>query len=72
MKAALRDASLWTNPDTRTPKKYHVADQTGHPVCRLATVLDAATIVDAATVHYSQRCGRDACSMAFATAGGGE
>lgn len=69
MRAALRDASPFTKPDTRTDRKYHVADLTGHPVCHLATVLDAATVVDAGTVEGFRQCERDACAMAFATAG---
>jgi predicted RNA-binding Zn ribbon-like protein len=69
MRAALRDPSPFAKPDTRTERKYHVADGEGHPVCHLATVLDAATIVNPSDVEEYRQCERDACAMAFAMAG---
>lgn len=70
MKAALRDPSPFRKPDLYTERKYHAwVGESAVPACNLAHILDPATVVDAASVHPDSQCKRDACEMAFTTAG---
>ena len=39
----LRDASMWTRPDTRRPKKYHLADSALVAACGTMAMLHEIT-----------------------------
>lgn len=67
--AAHRDASWYVNPNTRTPKVLHAATDDGMAQCDpLGTPLAMQGAVPIAKTNRRARCGRAACSAAFAFA----
>ena len=52
----LRDASWWQCPDTRTPKKYHLANENGDALCGTQARLNADTEHD--SPEDFQKCKR--------------
>jgi hypothetical protein len=62
MKAALRDASWYSNPDVTSPKKYHIVNNVeGHPNCGLQAILSEESVIDAGDVPENSRCMRNGC-----------
>lgn len=57
--AALRDASWFSRPNVRTPKRWHVLNAAGNPSCGLVTLLDVP--MPAADVPDECRCQRAGC-----------
>lgn len=57
--AALRDASWWSNPDTRTPKRSHVLRVDGRAACGLVAAM--CDPEPAENVPDWQRCKRPGC-----------
>ena len=57
--AALRDASWFSHPDVRTPKRWHILNANGNPACGLVTLLDDP--MAAADVPDECRCQRAGC-----------
>ncbi len=60
-KAALRDASWTSSPNTTTPKRYHVVKDDGTPRCGLMLALCTEDAIDLHQVPASSRCGRRGC-----------
>lgn len=57
--AELRDASWYSRPDTRAPKRYHVMMDDGRPACGGAMFL--VEPVPAERVPEPSRCKRPGC-----------
>lgn len=62
--AATRDASWYNYPDTRTPKKYHIATADGMAACSGAQLSD--NVQPAEQVPEIQRCKRPGCKALWA------
>lgn len=63
--AALRDASWFNRPNTRTPKRWHVLNAAGNPACGLVTMLDDPILADSVPIEC--RCQRAGCKGRWPT-----
>lgn len=62
VRMALRDASWYNRPNTRSIKVYHVVVEDYVPACNTTRVLlDEHSETSVAGAHYGLRCRRRAC-----------
>jgi hypothetical protein len=59
--AALRDASWLRNPDTRSPKRWHVLKVDGRPACGLVAEMCDEDAIPAEQVPQELRCKKAGC-----------
>ena len=64
MSAYQRDASWYSHPDVRSPKRWHLEDEPGSAIaaCSRHVLLVEATERDASTVPAPARCARPGCA----------
>jgi hypothetical protein len=66
LQAAFRDASFWTNPDTRTVKMAHVLREDGSPACGLHALMGEPEPAELIDVFL--RCKRSGCRQRWPNA----
>lgn len=59
LKAAFRDASFWSKPDTRSAKMAHILRDDGTPACGLNAMMGDPEPAEG--VHVVLRCKRPGC-----------